>query len=231
MLEVLQELDWSPLYISIKTGVVATIFSFFLGIFAARGVLKAGQKAKAVIDGILTLPMVLPPTVAGFFLLLLFSKRRPIGMFLDMQLNIQVVQSWLGCVIAATVIAFPLMYRNARAAFEQVDVNLIYAGRTLGMSEWRIFWKVVMPAAGPGILSGTILTFARAMGEYGATSMLAGNIPGKTGTISQKIAMVIQDGDYQTAGIWVVVVFVIAFVAIFLMNVLSGKRMKQVRRW
>ncbi len=231
MLEVLQELDWSPLYISIKTGVVATIFSFFLGIFAARRVLKAGQKAKAVIDGILTLPMVLPPTVAGFFLLLLFSKRRPIGMFLDTQLNIQVVQSWLGCVIAATVIAFPLMYRNARAAFEQVDVNLIYAGRTLGMSEWKIFWKVVIPAAGPGILSGTILTFARAMGEYGATSMLAGNIPGKTGTISQKIAMVIQDGDYQTAGIWVVVVFVIAFVAIFLMNVLSGKRMKQVRRW
>ena len=231
MLEVLQELDWSPLYISIKTGVVATIFSFFLGIFAARRVLKAGQKAKAVIDGILTLPMVLPPTIAGFFLLLLFSKRRPIGMFLDTQLNIQVVQSWLGCVIAATVIAFPLMYRNARAAFEQVDVNLIYAGRTLGMSEWKIFWKVVIPAAGPGILSGTILTFARAMGEYGATSMLAGNIPGKTGTISQKIAMVIQDGDYQTAGIWVVVVFVIAFVAIFLMNVLSGKRMKQVRRW
>lgn len=231
MSELLKELDWSPLYISIKTGVVATIFSFFLGIFAARKVLKAGPKAKAVIDGILTLPMVLPPTVAGFFLLLLFSKRRPIGMFLDTQLNIQVVQSWLGCVIAATVIAFPLMYRNARAAFEQVDVNLIYAGRTLGMSEWKIFWKVVIPAAGPGILSGTILTFARAMGEYGATSMLAGNIPGKTGTISQKIAMVIQDGDYQTAGIWVVVVFAIAFVAIFLMNVLSGKRMKQVRRW
>lgn len=231
MLEVLQELDWSPLYISIKTGVVATIFSFFLGIFAARRVLKAGPKAKAVIDGILTLPMVLPPTVAGFFLLLLFSKRRPIGMFLDTQLNIQVVQSWLGCVIAATVIAFPLMYRNARAAFEQVDVNLIYAGRTLGMSEWKIFWKVVIPAAGPGILSGTILTFARAMGEYGATSMLAGNIPGKTGTISQKIAMVIQDGDYTTAGIWVAIVFVIAFAAIVLMNVLSGKRMKQVRRW
>lgn len=231
MWELLQELDWSPLYISIKTGVVATIFSFFLGIFAARRVLKAGPKMKAVIDGILTLPMVLPPTVAGFFLLLLFSKRRPIGMFLDTQLNIQVVQSWLGCVTAATVIAFPLMYRNARAAFEQVDVNLIYAGRTLGMSERKIFWKVVIPAAGPGILSGTILTFARAMGEYGATSMLAGNIPGKTGTISQKIAMVIQDGDYATAGIWVAIVFVIAFVAIFLMNVLSGKRMKQVRRW
>ena len=110
------------------------------------------------------------------------------------------VQTWLGCIIAATVIAFPLMYRNARAAFELVDVNLIYAARTLGMGEVEIFWKVAVPAAGPGILSGTILTFARAMGEYGATSMLAGNIPGKTGTISQKIAMVIQDGDYLTAG-------------------------------
>lgn len=231
MLEVLQELDWSPLYISIKTGVVATIFSFFLGIFAARRVLKAGQKAKAVIDGILTLPMVLPPTVAGFFLLLLFSKRRPIGMFLDMQLNIQVVQSWLGCVIAATVIAFPLMYRNARAAFEQVDVNLIYAARTLGMSEIKIFWRVVVPAAGPGIASGTILTFARALGEYGATSMLAGNIPGKTGTISQKIAMVMQDGDYATAGVWVAIIILIAFLIVFFMNLVSGKNTKHIRRW
>ena len=109
------------------------------------------------------------------------------------------------------MIAFPLMYRNARAAFEQIDVNLVYAGRTLGMSEGKIFWKVVIPTAGPGIISGTILTFARALGEYGATSMLAGNIPGKTGTISQKIAMVIQDGDYLTAGVWVIIVLIIAF--------------------
>ena len=123
------------------------------------------------------------------------------------------------------------MYRNARAAMEQVDVNLIYAGRTLGMSDVQIFWKVVVPAAGPGIASGTILTFARALGEYGATSMLAGNIPGKTGTISQKIAMVIQDGDYLTAGIWVAVVMVIAFLVIFLMNLVSGKKMKNVGRW
>ena len=141
------------------------------------------------------------------------------------------VQTWLGCIIAATVIAFPLMYRNARAAMEQIDVNLIYAGRTLGMSDIQIFWKVVIPAAGPGIASGTILTFARALGEYGATSMLAGNIPGKTGTISQKIAMVIQDGDYLTAGIWVAVVMLIAFVVIFLMNLISGKKMKNVGRW
>ena len=199
MESIIKNLDWSPLFISLKTGIVATFISFFLGIYAARKVVKTTPGKKAVIDGILTLPMVLPPTVAGFFLLLIFSKRRPFGIFLYETFDIKVVQSWLGCIIAATVIAFPLMYRNARAAFEQLDVNLIYAGRTLGMSDIRIFWKVVIPSAGPGIASGTILTFARALGEYGATSMLAGNIPGKTGTISQKIAMVIQDGDYATA--------------------------------
>lgn len=231
MLEILKNLDWSPLFISIKTGIVATIFSFFLGIYAARKVVKTTPGKKAIIDGILTLPMVLPPTVAGFFLLLIFSRRRPFGIFLFENFGIKVVQTWLGCIIAATVISFPLMYRNARAAMEQIDVNLIYAGRTLGMSDTEIFWKVVIPTAGPGIASGTILTFARALGEYGATSMLAGNIPGKTGTISQKIAMVIQDGDYMTAGVWVAIVLVIAFLVIFLMNLISGKKMKNVKRW
>lgn len=231
MLESLKNLDWSPLFISIKTGIVATIFSFFLGIYAARKAVKTTPGKKAIIDGILTLPMVLPPTVAGFFLLLIFSRRRPFGIFLFENFGIKVVQTWLGCIIAATVISFPLMYRNARAAMEQIDVNLIYAGRTLGMSDTEIFWKVVIPTAGPGIASGTILTFARALGEYGATSMLAGNIPGKTGTISQKIAMVIQDGDYMTAGVWVAIVMVIAFLVIFLMNLISGKKMKNVKRW
>lgn len=231
MMEILKKLDWSPLFISIKTGIVATIFSFFLGIYAARKVVKTTPGKKAIIDGILTLPMVLPPTVAGFFLLLIFSRRRPFGIFLFENFGIKVVQTWLGCIIAATVISFPLMYRNARAAMEQIDVNLIYAGRTLGMSDTEIFWKVVIPTAGPGIASGTILTFARALGEYGATSMLAGNIPGKTGTISQKIAMVIQDGDYMTAGVWVAIVMVIAFLVIFLMNLISGKKMKNVKRW
>lgn len=229
--EILQNLDWSPLVISLKTGIVATVISFFLGIFAARNVIKADPKTKAVVDGLLTLPMVLPPTVAGFFLLLLFSRRRPLGMFLFERFDMKIVQTWAGCVIAAVVIAFPLMYRNARAALEQVDVNLIYAGRTLGMSETAIFWKVVMPSAGPGVVSGTILTFARAMGEFGATSMLAGNIPGKTGTISQKIAMVMQDGDFLTAGIWVAVVVLIAFFIIFLVNLVTGKNMKQIKRW
>ena len=147
MLEILKNLDWSPLFISIKTGIVATIFSFFLGIYAARKVVKTTPGKKAIIDGILTLPMVLPPTVAGFFLLLIFSRRRPFGIFLFEQFGIKVVQTWLGCIIAATVISFPLMYRNARAAMEQIDVNLIYAGRTLGMSDTEIFWKVVIPTA------------------------------------------------------------------------------------
>ena len=231
MESIIKNLDWSPLFISLKTGIVATFISFFLGIYAARKVVKTTPGKKAVIDGILTLPMVLPPTVAGFFLLLIFSKRRPFGIFLYETFDIKVVQSWLGCIIAATVIAFPLTYRNARAAFEQLDVNLIYAGRTLGMSDIRIFWKVVIPSAGPGIASGTILTFARALGEYGATSMLAGNIPGKTGTISQKIAMVIQDGDYATAGVWVAIVMLIAFLVIFSMNFISGTKMKNIKHW
>ena len=229
--DILKILDWSPLYISLKTGVVATMISFFLGIWTASAVMRMGPRRKALLDGFLTLPMVLPPTVAGFFLLLIFSKRRPVGLFLYESFGIKVVQTWLGCILAATVISLPLMYRNARAAFEQVDVDLIYAGRTLGMSEQAIFWKIVVPAAGPGIVSGTILTFARAMGEYGATSMLAGNIPGKTATISQRIAMVIQDGDYLTAGIWVFIVLLIAIAAIYLMNRVAQKHMKHIRRW
>lgn len=231
LLNLLSALDWSPLFISLKTGVVATIFSFFLGIFTAAKLLHARPRVRAILDGILTLPMILPPTVAGFFLLLLFSLRRPFGSFLYDTFDIKVVQSWLGCILAATVISFPLMYRNARAAFEQVDINLIYAGRTLGMSETRIFWRVVLPAAGPGVASGTILAFARALGEYGATSMLAGNIPGKTATISQRIAMVIQDGDYATAGVWVAIIIIISFVIIVLMNLLAGRGQHNIRTW
>ncbi len=225
--DIINSLDWSPLWISIKTGIVATVICFFAGIYTARKVMDFKPSVKAVIDGVLTLPMVLPPTVAGFFLLFIFSKRRPVGIFLWDNFSIKVVQSWLGCIIAASVIAFPLMYRNARAAFELIDSNLVQAGRTLGMTESEIFWKVMIPTAGPGIASGTILTFARALGEYGATSMLAGNIPGKTATISQRIAMVMQDQDYVTGGIWVAIVMLIAFLAILAMNLISaGKNRK-----
>jgi molybdate transport system permease protein len=229
--DILKGLDYSPLWISLKTGLVATVLCFFLGIWTARAVMRMGRRAKAFLDGLLTLPMVLPPTVAGFFLLLIFSLRRPVGSFLYEELSIKVVQTWLGCILAASVIAFPLMYRNARAAFEQVDIELVYAGRTLGMSERRIFWRVVLPSAGPGVVSGTILTFARALGEYGATSMLAGNIAGKTGTISQRIAMVIQNGDYLTAGVWVAVILIISFGIVVLMNLIAGAKLNQIKKW
>lgn len=226
----LQEINWSPLWISLKTGVAATVIAFFLGIFFARQAMKLKSGARAVMDGILTLPLVLPPTVAGFLLLMIFSLRRPFGSFLLEHFDIKIVQTWKGCVIAAAVIAFPLMYRNARAAFEQVDVNLIYAGQTLGMSDRKIFWKVVMPTAAPGIASGTVLAFARAIGEYGATSMLAGNILDKTRTVSVAIASETAAGNYGTAAFWVCVIVVISFVIVALINIVSGKGMK-TRRW
>lgn len=228
---ILSSLDWSPLFISLKTGFAATLISFFLGIGAASLVLRVSPRLRAVIDSILTLPLVLPPTVAGFFLLLLFSVRRPFGSFLLETFNIRIIQSWTGCVIAATVIAFPLMYRNARGAFEQVDINIIHAGRTLGLSEWTIFWKITLPAAAPGILSGTVLTFTRAMGEYGATSMLAGNILGKTSTISQTIAMVMQDGNYAKAGVWTGIVIIIAFIILWIMNKVGSRKTYQKGWW
>ena len=231
MLEILKDLDFSPLIISLKTGIVATIISFFIGIWIAAKVVKMSDKRKAIVDGILTLPMVLPPTVIGFFLLLLFSVRRPLGGLLYESFDIKIVQTWLGCVLAAIVIALPLMYRNARAAFEQIDSNIIYAARTLGMSEKLIFWKIIIPAGLPGIASGTILTFARALGEYGATSMLAGNIAGKTGTISQRIAMVIQDGNYGVAGVWVVIILFISFVVIVAINLITFGTRKNNSRW
>ncbi len=229
LIEVARTLDWRPLWISLKTGVLSTAVCFVLGILAAWRVMYCRGKHRSILDAILTLPMVLPPTVAGFFLLLFFSRRRtvagfflllffsrrrPLGIFLFDHFGIKIVQSQVGCVIAASVIAFPLMYRSARAAFEQVDINLLYAGRTLGMSDPEIFFKVILPCARPGITSGTVLAFARAIGEYGATSMLAGNIPGKTATISQRIAMVIQDQNYLTAGVWVTVMMVIALIVL-----------------
>ena len=231
MTELFTSIDFSPFFISIKTGIVATVIAFFMGIIAARFVMNIGPKLKWVIDGLLTLPLVLPPTVAGFFLLLLFSLKRPFGKMLYYNFDIKIVQTWTGCVIAACVIAFPLMYRNARAAFEQVDINLIYAGRTLGMSEHKIFWKIVIPAAGPGIASGTILTFARAIGEYGATSMLAGNILGKTRTVSVAIASEVAAGNYDTAGFWVVIIVLLSFFIIVSINLIAGIGMKNIRRW
>ena len=204
MCEFLAEINWSPLWISLKTGFAATVIAFFLGIFFARLVMKMKPVSRGILDGILTMPLVLPPTVAGFILLLLFSLRRPFGAFLRDNFDIKIVQTGKGCVIAA--------------------------GKTLGMSDRRIFWTVVMPTAGPGIASGTVLAFARAIGEYGATSMLAGNILGKTRTVSVAIASETAAGNYGMAGFWVVVILIISFVIVAAINIVSGKGMK-MGRW
>lgn len=230
-MEFLASIDMSPLFISLKTAIIATVVAFFGGIACARWAMKLKPLSKSILDGVLNLPLVLPPTVAGFLLLLLFSLKRPLGIYLWEHYQFKVVLSWPGCVLAATVVAFPLMYRNARAAFEQVDVNYIYAGRTLGLSEWTIFRKIVVPVAGPGIASGTILTFARALGEYGATSMLAGNILGKTRTMAVAIAAEVSAQNYDAAGFWVIVLVAIAFVFIFAINIITMHGISKVQRW
>ena len=218
MSNVLAHLDWSPFFITLKIGLLSTIICFFLGVGLAYISLYMNKRIMAVFDSILTLPMVLPPTVVGFFLLLIFSRRRPVGIFLYSNFHIKIVQSFIGCVLAAFIIAFPLMYKNAKSAFLQLDKNLIYAGRTLGLSEFQIFFKVVCPITSPSLFSGAILSFARAIGEYGATSMLAGNISGKTATISQQIAYLVQNQSYLEAGIWVFIVLLIAFLIMLLME-------------
>lgn len=218
MNNVLAHLDWSPFFITLKIGLLSTIICFFLGVGLAYVSLYMNKRIMAVFDSILTLPMVLPPTVVGFFLLLIFSRRRPVGIFLYSNFHIKIVQSFIGCVLAAFIIAFPLMYKNAKSAFLQLDKNLIYAGRTLGLSEFQIFFKVVCPITSPSFFSGAILSFARAIGEYGATSMLAGNISGKTSTISQQIAYLVQNQSYLEAGIWVGIVLFIAFLIMLLME-------------
>lgn len=230
-MEIFTDISWSPLWISLKTGILATVIAFFFGILAARLVMKLNKSLKWILDGLFTLPLVLPPTVAGFFLLLLFSLKRPFGSFLYSEFDIKIVQNWAGCVIAAAVIAFPLMYRNARAAFEQVDITMIQAGRTLGLSERKIFWTIIMPIARPGIASGTVLTFARALGEFGATSMLAGNILGKTRTIAVAIATETSAGNYQKAGLWVSIIVGVSFLIIFGINLISGKGMRNIKKW
>lgn len=231
MSELVKVIDFSPLFISLKTGIVSTFIAFFMGIIAARFVMRCGKYKKLILDGVFTLPLVLPPTVAGFLLLLLFSLKRPFGQILNVNFNIKFVQTWQGCVVAACVIAFPLMYRNARSAFEQIDITMIYAARTLGMSEWNIFWKIVIPIAAPGIASGTILAFARALGEYGATSMLAGNILGKTQTIAVAIASESAAGNYDKAGFWVFVIISVAFTIVIALNWMASKYSKNNRGW
>ena len=210
-------IDLSPLWISIKTAFAATFIIFFFGVASAWLVTVYRGKFKGLIDGILTLPMVLPPTVVGFILLIVFGRNGPVGKLLY-SFGTQIIFSWFATVIAASVVAFPLMYKATRGAFEQIDGNIINAARTLGVSEWRIFWKVTIPLAWPGVAAGTVLAFARALGEFGATLMVAGNIPGKTQTIPIAIFFAAEGGEINKAFIWVVLIFILSLVVMTLMN-------------
>ena len=212
-------MDWSPVLISMKTASLSIFITFFLGIFAAGVVIRLkNETSKIICGGILTLPLVLPPTVAGFFLLYLFGVKRPIGQFFIDFFGVKIAFSWGATVLAAVVMSFPLMYRSARGAFEQVDPDLTAAARTLGMSEWEIFWKVLFANATPGILSGGVLAFARGLGEFGATSMIAGNIAGKTRTLPMAVYSEVSAGNMGAADRYVAVIVVIAFISILLMN-------------
>jgi len=203
--------EFSPLWISIKTSITATFIVFFIGIAVAWFMANYKGKARGIIDAILTLPMVLPPTVVGFILLMIIGKNFPIGDVLN-GLGITLIFTWFATVIAATVVAFPLMYKTCVGAFRQIDINVINAARTLGVSEWKIFWKVTVPLAWPGIAAGTVLAFARALGEFGATIMIAGSIPGKTETIPIAIYFAVANGETGNAIKWVILIFIISLI-------------------
>jgi len=211
----------SPVLISLEVTMAATVLAGLLGLFAARKVSKM-KRGRAIIDGILTLPMVLPPTVVGFFLLLVFGKNGLFGSFLA-AIKFPIVFNIRGAVIAAAVVALPMMYRSARGAFEAIDVSLEEAARTMGYGEIRIFWKVTVPVCSHGVVSGLVLTFARALGEFGATSMLAGNIPGRTQTMSLAIYSAVQGNNREKAYLWVAVIAVISLTSIILLNMLTRK--------
>lgn len=218
---------WPAILVSMKTASVSFVFTFILGLLAARFVagLRNGT-AKSILDGLFTLPLVLPPTVVGFFLLFLFGVNRPVGRFFLEYFSYKIAFSWSATVLAAVVISFPLMYRAARGALEQVDADLLYAGRTLGMSERSIFWRIMLPTALPGIAAGGVLAFARGMGEFGATAMIAGNIAGRTRTLPLAVYSAVAAGDMEEAYRYVCVIVVISFVAVVCMNyfLARGKR-------
>ena len=217
-----------PLWNSLRIAAISCVIVFFVGIWAAYYVARMPRAVKGLLDVVLTLPMVLPPTVCGYFLLMLFGVKRPLGIFLS-RFGIKFVMTWYGGVLAAAVVAFPLMYRTARGAFESFDETLAYAGRTLGLSNTYIFWRIRMPACRQGILAGTVLAFARALGEYGATSMLIGYTPGKTATISTTVYQLWRTNDEAGAFTWVMINLAISTV-VLVVNMLEARQKKAVRR-
>ena len=223
-------MDWFPLFNSLRIALIATVIVFFLGIFSAHFVARLPRVLKGILDVILTLPLVLPPTVVGYLLLRLLGPKRPIGMLVSAWFDWKLTMTWQSAVIATAVVIFPLLYRTARGAFESFDETLADAARTLGKSNTYIFWRIRIPCCRQGILAGSVLAFARALGEYGATSMIAGYTPGRTATISTTVYQLWRTNDDALAFRWVLVNLGISFVVLLLMNLLARKQRQGTSR-
>lgn len=216
-------MDWFPLYNSLRIAGISTVIVFFAGIFAAYYLAKAPRFVKGVLDVFLTLPLVLPPTVVGYLLLRVLGPKRLIGAWMLEQFGVKLTMTWWSAIFATVVVIFPLMYRTARGAFESFDETLAYSGQSLGLSNTYIFWRIRMPYCRQGILAGTVLAFARALGEYGATSMIAGYTPGRTATISTTVYQLWRTNDDALAFRWVMVNAAISFVVLLAVNMLEKK--------
>lgn len=221
-------IDWSPLWISLRTAAATIVIVFFIGVIIAWWVERLqSQSLKIFADAVITLPMVLPPTVAGFFFLYFFGNNRFLGQLIYQMTGIKIAFSWLATVLAAAVISLPLMYRSARGALSQVDKGMLEAARSLGMAEWRIFWRIHLPNALPGIIAGGLLAFARGLGEFGATAMIAGNIAGRTRTLPLAVYSAVAAGDWDAAGWYVAVIVGICLLVVIGLNVYLYKTKQQ----
>lgn len=220
-------MDWFPLLNSLRIALISTIFVFFLGILAAYYVAKLPRGLKGALDCVLTLPLVLPPTVVGFFLLKLMGPKTPLGAWLLDAFDLRLTMTWPAAIFAVVLVTFPLMYRTARGAFESFDPNLLAAGRTLGRSNTWVFWQVLMPGCRQGLLAGTVLAFARGLGEYGATSMVSGYTPGRTATIATTVYQLWREGNDAMAYRWVVVNVAISLVVLLAVNLLERREHRE----
>ena len=217
-------MDWFPLINSLRIAAISTVITFFIGIFAAYYISKVPRVVKGILDVILTLPLVLPPTVVGYLLLRVLGPKRVIGSWFLEVFDLRLTMTWWSAIFATTIVIFPLMYRTARGAFESFDETLAYAGQTLGLSNSYIFWRIRMPFCKQGILAGTVLAFARALGEYGATSMIAGYTPGRTATISTTVYQLWRTNDDAKAFQWVMLNLAISAVVLLIVNMLEKKK-------
>lgn len=220
-------LEWQPVWLSIKVALASLVFVVILGVSFAYAMRKWEFTGKAAVEAIFSLPLVMPPVVTGFLLLVLIGKQGPIGRFLADSFQTQIIFTPYAAVIAGTVVAFPLMYQSTKAAFQSIDTKLEDAARTLGANEWRVFWTVTLPLAWHGLLSGIVLSFARALGEFGATIMVAGNIPGKTQTIPLAIYFAAESNDMTQAGLYVLIISLLTFSMIFGVNLWVRKKNPQ----